>query len=255
MIDTHAHLYVDAFDADRDAVVERALAAGVQNIILPNIEGSTIQGMLDLEAKYPDVCYAAMGLHPTLVKDNYEEELALVESELKRRKYIAIGEIGIDLYWDSTFQKEQTLAFQKQVEWALEYDLPIIIHLRNSHTEVMQALQPYQNKGLRGVFHSFGGSMEEAQEILDFGGFYIGINGIVTFKNSGLAEVVKQIELKHIVLETDAPYLTPVPYRGKRNESARIIHTAQKIGEIQKVYVDEVIHQTTINAKELFGLK
>lgn len=254
MIDTHAHIYDQAFDADRTAVVERAIAAGVQKIILPNIDGSTIEGMLALEANYPGICYAAIGLHPTSVKENYQDELALVEAELKRRKYIAVGEIGIDLYWDSTFQKEQIIAFQQQVEWALDYNLPIIIHLRNSHQEVMQALQPYKNKGLKGVFHSFGGSIKEAHDILNFGGFFIGINGVVTFKNANLGDVLKQVELKHLLLETDAPYLTPVPFRGKRNESAYIIHIAQKLAEIYNINIDEVIAQTTQNAQSLFQL-
>lgn len=254
MIDTHAHIYDQAFDADRTAVVERAIAAGVQKIILPNIDGSTIEGMLALEASYPGICYAAIGLHPTSVKENYQDELALVEAELKRRKYIAVGEIGIDLYWDSTFQKEQIIAFQQQVEWALDYNLPIIIHLRNSHQEVMQALQPYKNKGLKGVFHSFGGSIEEVHDILNFGGFFIGINGVVTFKNANLGDVLKQVELKHLLLETDAPYLTPVPFRGKRNESAYIIHIAQKLAEIYNINIDEVIAQTTQNAQSLFQL-
>lgn len=254
MIDTHSHIYDEAFDADRPAVVERAIAAGVQKIILPNIDGSTIEAMLALETSYPEVCYAAIGLHPTSVKKNYQDELALVEAELKHRTYIAVGEIGIDLYWDSTFKKEQISAFQQQVEWALDYNLPIIIHLRNSHQEVMQALQPYKNKGLRGVFHSFGGNIEEARDILNFGGFYIGINGVVTFKNSNLGDVLKQVDLKHILLETDAPYLTPVPFRGKRNESAYIIYIAQKLSEIYNITVDAVIARTTQNAKHLFQL-
>ncbi len=256
MIDTHAHLYVKDFDNDRDAVIERAKAEGVRKVILPNIEGSTISAMLELEKKHPNFCYAAIGLHPTHVKENYKEELALVEAELLRRKYIAVGEIGIDLYWDKTFEQEQIEAFQQQVEWALAYDLPVIIHLRNSHKEIMQALQVYQDKGLRGVFHSFGGSMDEAQEILEFGGgFYIGINGIVTFKNSGLGEVAAQIGLEHIVLETDAPYLTPTPHRGKRNESSYLKCIAEKLAELYTVSIDRVIEQTTMNAQTLFQIK
>ncbi len=255
MIDTHAHLYVKDFDNDRDAVIERAKAEGVRKVILPNIEGSTIGAMLELEKKHPGFCYAAIGLHPTHVKENYKEELALVEEELLRRKYIAIGEIGIDLYWDKTFEQEQIEAFQQQVEWALIYKLPIIIHLRNSHKEILKALQPFKNKGLRGVFHSFGGTLDEAQEILSFGGFYIGINGIVTFKNSGLGEVAAQIGLEHIVLETDAPYLTPVPYRGKRNESAYLKYIVEKLAVLYHVSEHEIIEQTTKNAQTLFQIK
>ena len=252
MIDTHAHIYLEEFDADRDAVVERAMEAGIEKIVLPNIDSASIAAMLFLEQAYPDIFHAAIGLHPTYVKENFQEELDIIAAALKRRDYIAIGEIGIDLYWDKTFLQEQIKVFQQQIEWALSYNKPIIIHLRDSFQEVMDSLAPYKNSGLRGVFHSFGGSLEQAQAIIDFGGFLMGINGIVTFKNSGLADVVRQIDLKHILLETDAPYLTPVPYRGKRNESAYMVYTANKLAEIYNTTLENIVSITTKNAKGLF---
>ncbi len=210
--------------------------------------------MLALEAEYPGYCYAAIGLHPTSVKENYQEELALIESELKRRNWIALGEIGIDLYWDKTFLDQQIIVFKQQIDWALKYKLPIIIHVRDSFPETMEALAPYKNSGLKGVFHSFTGSIDEAKKILDFGGFFLGINGIVTFKNSGLADVIREINLQHILLETDSPYLTPAPHRGKRNESAYTLLVAKKLAEISNCtleYIDEI---TTNNAKTLFNI-
>lgn len=254
MIDTHAHLYAEEFDSDRDAVIERARAAGVTNIILPNIDSSSLDAMLKLEANYPGYCHAAIGLHPTSVNADYQRELNLIESELKRRPYLAIGEIGIDLYWDKTYAKEQILAFQQQLKWALAYNKPVIIHVRNSFRETMHAMEPFRNRGLRGVFHSFGGTIEEATEIIEFGGFLLGINGIVTFKNSTLGGVIKQTDLRQIVLETDAPYLTPVPYRGKRNESAFLSYTAHQIASLQSISYEAVVKQTTKNALNLFKI-
>lgn len=254
MIDTHAHLYAEEFDSDRDAVIERAKAAGVTNIILPNIDSSSLDAMLKLEEKHPGLCHAAIGLHPTSVNADYQRELNLIESELKRRPYLAIGEIGIDLYWDKTYAKEQILAFQQQLKWALAYNKPVIIHVRNSFRETMHAMEPFRNRGLRGVFHSFGGTIEEATEIIEFGGFLLGINGIVTFKNSTLGGVIKQTDLRQIVLETDAPYLTPVPYRGKRNESAFLSYTAHQIASLQSISYEAVVKQTTKNALNLFKI-
>lgn len=252
MIDTHSHIYSEEFDTDRTETIQRAKEAGITHIILPNVDSETLPQMLALEAQYPDYCYAAIGLHPTSVKENYKEELALVEAELKRRQWIAIGEIGIDLYWDKTFLREQITAFQQQIDWALEYNLPVIIHVRDSFDETMEALAPYKNSGLKGVFHSFTGTIDEAREIIEFGGFMFGINGIVTFKNSGLATVVEQIELKHILLETDAPYLTPAPHRGKRNESAYVQLVAKKLAKVYNCTIEEVSEQTTQNALSLF---
>ena len=254
MIDTHSHIYDEAFDDDRSEVINRAKSVGVEHIILPNVDSDSLPRMLSLEAQYPDYCFAAIGLHPTSVKENYKEELSLVRSELERCKWIAVGEIGIDLYWDKTFYNEQVTAFQQQIEWALEYNLPIIIHVRDSFRETMTALAPYKNSGLRGVFHSFTGTQEDAEEILAFGGFKLGINGIVTFKNSGLNDVIRHVSLEHILLETDAPYLTPVPFRGKRNESAYIDYVCEKLAEIYGVSKVEIDKVTTKNAVELFSI-
>ncbi|MDR3651508.1 MAG: TatD family hydrolase [Paludibacter sp.] len=254
MIDTHSHIYSEEFDTDRAEVIIRAKEVGVSHIILPNCDSGTLSPMLTLEAKYPKFCHAAIGLHPTSVKQNYKEELTLIKSELERRKWTAVGEIGIDLYWDKTFLPEQIIVFQQQIDWALEYNLPIIIHVRDSFSETMMALAPYKNKGLTGVFHSFTGTIEEAQEIIAFGGFKFGINGIVTFKNSGLSAVVKQIPLEYILLETDSPYLTPTPHRGKRNESAYVRLVCKKIAEIYNCSEMEVEEQTTLNATSLFDI-
>ncbi len=254
MIDTHSHIYSEDFDTDRSETVQRAKEAGVQHIILPNCDSSTLAPMLALEAEYPGYCHAAIGLHPTSVKEDYLDELALVKSELNKRSFIAVGEIGIDLYWDTTFLNEQVKSFQLQLDWALEYKLPVIIHVRDSFRETMNALVPYKNSGLTGVFHSFTGTIEEAQEIIDFGGFKLGINGIVTFKNSGLAAVVEQIALEHILLETDSPYLTPTPHRGKRNESAYVSLVCKKLAEVYNYSVEQIDSQTTQNAKLLFGI-
>ena len=253
MIDTHSHIYAEEFDADCAEAIERAKSVGVELIFLPNVDSETLPRMLSLEAAYPGYCHAAIGLHPTSVDANYPSELNLIKSELERREWIAIGEIGIDLYWDKTFLNEQITAFQQQIEWALEYNLPVIIHVRDSFRETMTALAPYRNKGLRGVFHSFVGSIDEANEIIEFGGFYMGINGIVTFKNSGLAAIVEQIDLKHILLETDSPYLTPVPHRGKRNESAYTQLVLMKLSGIYNLSPEEVDVKTSHNARELFS--
>lgn len=252
MIDTHSHIYSEEFDDDRDEVIRRAKEIGVKHIILPNCDSTTLPQMLALEAACPGYCHATIGLHPTSIKENYKEELALVRSELERRDYMAIGEIGIDLYWDKTFYAEQVEAFRQQMEWALEYHLPVIIHVRDSFRESMNALAPYRNSGLTGVFHSFTGTLDEALEIIAFGGFKLGINGIVTFKNSGLASVVEKIDLTHLLLETDSPYLTPAPHRGKRNESAYVSLVCDKLAAIYNLPVQEIDEVTTKNAMELF---
>jgi TatD DNase family protein len=254
LVDTHSHIYSEDFDADRAETIQRAKEVGVEHIILPNCDSVTLPQMLALEAEYPKFCSAAIGLHPTSVKENYNDELALIKSELERRNWIAIGEIGIDLYWDKTFLNEQIKAFQQQLDWASEFKLPVIIHVRDSFRETMNALTPYKNKGLTGVFHSFTGSLKEAQEIIAFGGFKLGINGIVTFKNSGLAAVVSEIELKYILLETDSPYLTPAPHRGKRNESAYVALVCNKLAEVYNTSLEQIDEQTTLNAKSLFAI-
>jgi len=252
MIDTHSHIYSEEFDLDRAEVIHRAQEIGIQHIILPNCDSVTLPQMLALEAGYPGYCHATIGLHPTSVKENFREELALIKSELERREYLAIGEIGIDLYWDKTLLAEQMIVFKQQVEWAMEYQLPVIIHVRDSFRKSMEALVPFKGRGLTGVFHSFTGKLEEAQEIIAFGGFKLGINGIVTFKNSGLAAVVAKIDLKHLLLETDSPYLTPAPHRGKRNESAYVSLVCEKLAAIYDLPVQEIDKRTTENAFELF---
>ena len=252
MIDTHAHIYSEEFDNDRADVIQQAKNAGVKKIVLPAIDSSSLSRMLELEKNYPDFCYATIGLHPTSINADYVSELEIVRTELKRRPYLAIGEIGIDLYWDKTFLKEQIIAFQQQLDLALEYKLPVIIHIRDSFSETMNAMQPYKNKGLTGIFHSFTGTVEEAEAILNFGGFLLGINGIITFKNSGLSDVIKNINLKHLVLETDAPYLTPAPFRGKRNESAYLSYVTEKLATTLSTSPEAVIHSTSQNALNLF---
>lgn len=252
MIDTHAHIYSEEFDSDRAAVIQRAMDAGVEKIVLPNIDSDSLPRMLALEKEYPEYCYATIGLHPTSVKSDYLKELELIKTELERRSYLAIGEIGIDLYWDKTLLKEQRIVFQQQLDLALEYRLPVIIHVRNSFVETMEALQPYKNKGLKGIFHSFTGTIDDAKSIIHFGGFLLGINGIITFKNSGLSQTIKMIDLKHLVIETDAPYLTPTPYRGQRNESAYLEHITKKIATILTIPSETVMQSTSQNAFELF---
>ena len=256
MIDTHSHIYSEEFDADRDEVILRAQHAGVTKIILPNVDSDSLPRLLKLEARYPDYCYAAVGLHPESVKENYQKELDIIREELERRRYIAVGEIGIDLYWDKTYQTEQILAFQTQVEWAIEFNLPVIIHVRNSHNETIQALKPYAGKGLKGIFHCFGGTPEEAAEIFSLGDFKLGIGGVVTFKNSGLAASLMHIPPENLVLETDSPYLTPAPFRGKRNESAYTVLVAEKLAQVYDMSVGEIDRITTENACSVFsGLK
>jgi TatD DNase family protein len=252
MIDTHSHIYSEEFDVDSAEVILRAKVAGVTRIVLPNVDSDSLPRMLLLEATYADYCYAAIGVHPTSIKENYEDELNMVRSELERRKYIAIGEIGMDLYWDKTFVDEQRLAFQTQLQWALDYQLPVIIHVRDSFAETMYALAPFKGKGLRGVFHSFTGTLEDAKAIIAFGGFKLGINGIVTFKNSGLPQVLASIDIHHLLLETDSPYLTPTPYRGKRNESAYTALVAAKLAAIYSISLEEVDRITTESATEVF---
>ena len=256
MIDTHSHIYSEEFDADRDEVILRAQHAGVTKIILPNVDSDSLPRLLKLEARYPDYCYAAVGLHPESVKENYQKELDVIREELERRRYIAVGEIGIDLYWDKTYQTEQIHAFQTQVKWAIDLNMPVIIHVRNSHNETIQALKPYAGKGLKGIFHCFGGTPEEAAEIFSLGDFKLGIGGVVTFKNSGLAASLMHIPPENLVLETDSPYLTPAPFRGKRNESAYTVLVAEKLAQVYDMSVGEIDRITTENACSVFsGLK
>lgn len=252
-IDTHCHLYAEEFSEDIDAVMQNALVAGVKQFYLPGIDSSCIEAMLALEKKYPDNCHAMMGLHPCYVKENYTEELQLVEQWLAKRKFAAVGEIGLDFYWDKTFAQQQQEAFRTQIEWALQYNLPIVIHTRNAMQETINIIKEYAPKGLHGIFHCFGGSYENAQEIIK-AGFLLGIGGVLTYKNSTLVNVLEKIDLEHLVLETDAPYLPPVPFRGKRNESAYLTLIAAKLAEVKQVAIAQVAQITTSNAEKIFGL-
>ena len=251
-IDTHTHLYSEEFNTDRTDVILNAINLGVDKFFLPNVDSSSINGMLELEQQFPANCFPMMGLHPCSVKENYLEELAIVKSWLDKRRFIAIGEIGMDLYWDKTFVKEQELAFRQQIDWALEFHYTIIIHCRNAFDEIFAVLKSYP-KLPKGIFHCFSGTIDQAQRILDLGTFKLGIGGVVTFKNSGLDKVVEQLSINDIVLETDAPYLAPNPYRGKRNESAYIPLVAQKIADIKQITLKDIALITTKNAEEIFA--
>ena len=250
--DTHAHLYLDGFRDDIDEVIRRALVNGVDKIFLPNLDSSSVEGMNLLAEQYPDTCYAMIGLHPTSVKENYREELQFIEKELDREHYIAIGEIGIDLYWDKTFLAEQQEAFRSQIRWAKQKKLPIVIHARESFDEIFSIMDEEHSAELTGVFHSFTGKREQAAKILSYG-FFIGINGIVTFKNAGLDKVAESIPTDRLLIETDAPFLAPVPHRGKRNESAWVTLVAEKLAEIHGLEVAELAGRTTDNAQKLFS--
>ena len=253
LIDTHCHLYDEQMIADIDLVMERAVAAGVQKFYLPAIDSTTTVAMLSLEEKFPGKCMAMMGLHPCHVTENFKTELEMVAEWLTKRNFAAIGEIGLDYYWDTSFVKEQQEAFRTQIEWSIQYDLPIVIHTRNSMQETINIVKEYSAKGVRGIFHCFGGSYETAKEIIK-AGFYLGIGGVLTYKKAGLAEVLQHIDLEHLVLETDSPYLTPVPFRGKRNESSYLSYITAKLAEVKNISQEEVAAITTANAQKIFGL-
>ena len=250
-IDTHAHVYSEELLPDLNQLMQNAISSGVTKIFMPAIDSHSLEAMLSVERAFPENCFAMMGLHPCYVKENYKEELKLVEDWIGKRKFIAIGEIGLDFYWDKTFTKEQHIVFETQMQWALDLNVPIAIHTRNAMGETIEALKPFANKGLRGVFHCFSGSKESAEQIIDMG-FHLGLGGVLTYKNAGVAEAVKDIPMEYLVLETDAPYLAPMPYRGKRNESVYIPLIAQKIAEIKNVSIDEVAEITSQNALEIF---
>ncbi len=251
LIDTHAHLYLKDFASDIDDVLKKAKDEGVEKIYLPAIDSEHIAAMLALADRRNTICIPMMGLHPCSVKENYKDELAIVEKYLSERKFAAVGEIGLDFYWDKTFTKEQYEAFITQIDLAIKHQLPIVIHTRNAMQETIDVVKKNRSKGIRGIFHCFSGSYENAMDIINEG-FYIGIGGVLTYKNAGLAEVLKKIDLKYMVLETDAPYLTPVPYRGKRNESSYIKYVAEKLALIKNISVEEVAAITTENAMRVF---
>jgi len=252
LIDTHCHLYSTEFGEEIPDVIERARKVGVQKFYLPAIDSEVIPAMLDLELTYPNVCFAMMGLHPCSVKENVDNELAIVQDWLNKRDFVAVGEIGLDFYWDKTFAAEQKKAFDLQMSWALAKNKPIVIHTRNAMQETIDMVKPYSKKGLKGIFHCFSGSHESAIQIIQMG-FLLGIGGVLTYKNAGLPTALEGIGLEHLVLETDAPYLSPVPYRGKRNESSYLLEIAIKLAEVKKVSLEEVASITTANAQKIFG--
>jgi TatD DNase family protein len=251
-IDTHCHLYLPDFNNDIEAVFMRAKTAGIEKFFLPSIDSSFINALLIMEATYPGKCFAMAGLHPCSVNEIFLQELDQFYELLKKKSFAAIGEIGLDFYWSTNFEKQQYEAFETQMEWALQKKLPIVIHTRNAMQQTIDFVKPFADKGLRGIFHCFGGSYENAGQIIDMN-FYLGIGGVLTYKKSGLDEVIKKINMEHLVLETDAPYLTPVPYRGKRNESSYIKIIAEKLAEIKNISVEEVASITTANAEKIFS--
>ena len=247
------HIYSSEFDKDRNEAIKRAKEAGISRILMPAIDSSTHEGMLGLESEFPGTCISMMGLHPCSVRANYEEELRVAEKYLLKQKFVAIGEIGLDFYWDVSFKKQQYEAFHRQIEWALHYDIPISIHSRNATDECIQVIQQHQHGSLKGVFHCFSGTVEQAQKVIE-AGFYLGIGGVLTFKNAGLDKIVKEIDLAHMILETDAPYLAPVPFRGKRNECSYIPLIAQKLADIKETGMERISEITTVNTEKLFAL-
>lgn len=251
MIDTHSHIYGPEFDDDRAEVLQRARLAGVDKVLLPNINEESIARMLQVAKEYPDMCYPMMGLHPEDVKEDWAQVLDSMEMQLDGM--IAVGEVGLDFYWDTTFRKEQIEAFERQICWAVERNLPLVIHMRKAEQELLEVMERHKSDGLRGVFHCFGGSKETASRMLKHEGFVLGIGGVVTFKNSRLAETLRHVPLDRIVLETDAPYLAPVPYRGKRNEPSYVAHVARFLSDIYNVSEEEVNDVTNLAVKRVFG--
>jgi TatD DNase family protein len=252
MIDTHAHIYAPEFDADRKEMLEKAFKVGISHIFMPNIDHTSIDAMLELEAAYPGKCLAMMGLHPCYVNASFEKELQIVEAWLDKRNFIAVGEIGLDFYWSTEFRKQQEEAFKFQVQLAKKHGLPIVVHCRNSFSETVELLQEVGTEGLKGIFHCFTGSLEDAQKVIEMG-FLLGIGGVSTFKNGGLDKILPYVDLSHIVLETDSPYLAPVPYRGKRNETSYLPLIAQRAADLKKMPVEQLAIITTENASQLIN--
>lgn len=251
--DTHSHIYSDAYAEDQDQMMLRALEAGVKRIFVPAIDSETLKDMYAVQAAYPEQVFLMMGLHPTHVKENFKEELEIVVSELNNKKFYAVGEIGMDLYWDKTFKTQQQEAFEFQIELALKHQLPINIHCREAFDETFEVLERYKNKSLSGIFHCFTGDKKQALQAIDCG-MKLGIGGVVTFKNGKIDQFLNEIPLNHIVLETDAPYLAPTPFRGKRNESSYIVQVAEKLATIYNTSLEEIAKITTENSKQIFGI-
>lgn len=252
LTDTHCHLYSEELAEDREAVIQCAFDQGVQRIFMPNVDNDSIEGMHALSEKFPNKCFSMMGLHPCYVQPNYMEVLAGMRKRFYSYPYVAVGEIGIDLYWDKTYIKEQIHAFEIQIEWAKELGLPIVIHTRNSFDEVFEVMDRLNDDRLRGIFHCFSGDLEQAKRAIAYGDFKLGIGGVLTYKKSGLDAVVQELDLQHLVLETDAPYLAPTPFRGKRNEPSYVVHVAQKLAEIHGKTLEYIAEITTQNSIDLF---
>ena len=253
LIDTHTHIYDHQFSLDRNEAMQHALDAGVKMMLLPNVDASTIAPMLELHEQWPDCTRVMMGLQPEEVKEDYKEVLSTMEKELERGIYVGVGEVGLDFYWDATFEKEQLDAFETQLDWAKQLHLPLSIHCRNAFDKMVRILEHKQDGGLRGIMHCFTGTEEEAKVYLELG-FHLGLGGVTTYKNCGVKEYLPNLPLERIVLETYAPYLAPVPCRGKRNEPAFLVHTAQKIADILQIPVEEIAEITTSNSQTLFQL-
>lgn len=253
MIDTHTHIYMEEYDEDRDTVVNNAQQNKVSHVVLPNVDADSIDRLHRCHNLYPEFTSTAMGLHPTSVDDNYETHLAAVKNDLFSGNHVAVGEIGLDLYWDKTFARQQEIVLTTQLNWALELNLPVILHVRKAYAEIFKILSKFNNRGLRGVFHCFGGGVEEVKKAVSLG-FFIGIGGVLTYKNSTLPSVIENVKLENILLETDAPFLSPVPYRGKRNEPAYLANVAPVLSSIFNVD-DEIVDKiTTENARTLFHI-
>lgn len=253
LTDTHTHLYSKEFDIERTILIQKAIDSGISRMFMPNVDSDSIPGMFLVEKQFPENCFAMMGLHPCSVGSNYQQELQVVEYWLNKRKFVAIGEIGIDLYWDKTFIAQQQDAFRMQIQLAKKHELPYVIHARNSFDEVMEVVSEFKSDHLKAIFHCFSGTIEQAEQIVEMKNFKLGIGGVVTFKNSGLDKVVEAIDLKHLVLETDAPYLAPVPFRGKTNQPEYLLVVAQKIAEIKNISLEEVVEVTTQNSVDVFN--
>ena len=252
LIDSHTHIFLEEFDSDRDLIIKRARDAGVEMFCLPNIDVESIERVHSLSDQYPTWCYPMMGLHPTSVKAGFQRDLSIIKAGLNKRKYIAIGEIGIDLYWDKTFIKEQISAFEEQLLWSIDYNLPVAIHTREAFPQVFESLYKIGVDRLHGVFHSFGGRRKELEEIMLCKNFMIGINGVITYKKANFSEYLPLLPLERIILETDSPYLSPTPFRGKRNEPAYLLNVASKLAEIYNLPVDKIAEVTSENARRLF---
>ena len=253
LIDTHTHVYDHQFSLDRNEAMQRALGAGVKMMLLTNVDASTITPMLELYEQFPDCTRVMMGLQPEEVKEDYKQVLTLMEKELEKGIYVGVGEVGLDFYWDATFEKQQLDAFETQLDWAKQLHLPLSIHCRNAFDKMVKILEHKQDGGLRGIMHCFTGTEEEARVYLGLG-FHLGLGGVTTYKNCGVKDYLPNLPLERIVLETDAPYLAPVPCRGKRNEPAFLVHTAQRIADILQMPVEELAAATTANAKSLFSV-